>query len=277
MTDNWKYNFDSDQYPNKIQKPVRVSTFFIYDNTFEGLLTAVFDAYNRKQFPEKIVTPNTTIPLFTDTFTVITDDEKSGRVLNGLRTKLSKSALEMLFICFLSEMEDVEMHIFNYIQKAFVAQKSIELNFADPDVLALSKIYRKVQKEEEKMRQFIRFQKTSDGIFFACIEPMYNVLPLSAPFFEDRFADQQWLIYDVKRKYALFYDLKKTEEVYFENLQVNIHTGRLAEDQLDADEIDFQELWKQYFKSASIKERKNLKLQRQHMPKRFWKYLTEKS
>lgn len=250
--------------------------YFVYDNTYEGLLTCVFEAYNRKQFPERIVTENTTIPFFTETFIVVTDDEKSKQVLRALKAKLSKSALEMLFVCFLSELEGIENRIFNYIRKALAAEKSIELNFADADVLELSKIYKKVKREEEKMRQFVRFQKTSDGVFFACIEPLYNVLPLSSPFFEDRFAAQSWIIYDVKRKYALYYDLNKTEEVYFDNFQLDVKTGKLSENQLDVYEIDFQKLWKQYFKSVSIKERRNLKLQRQHMPKRFWKYLTEK-
>jgi probable DNA metabolism protein len=42
------------------------------------------------------------------------------------------------------------------------------------------------------------------------------------------------------------------------------------------DEQLFQKLWKAYFKSLTIKERINPKLQRQHLPKRYWKYLTEK-
>ncbi|MDR1181486.1 MAG: DUF4130 domain-containing protein, partial [Bacteroidales bacterium] len=45
---------------------------------------------------------------------------------------------------------------------------------------------------------------------------------------------------------------------------------------LAEEECYFQATWKQYLQSISIKERKNPNLQRQHMPKRFWKYLTEK-
>ena len=29
---------------------------FVYDKTFEGLLTAVFDAYSRRTFPDLLVT-----------------------------------------------------------------------------------------------------------------------------------------------------------------------------------------------------------------------------
>ena len=53
-------------------------------------------------------------------------------------------------------------------------------------------------------------------------------------------------------------------------------TGKLDESMMADDEKLFQDLWKGYFKALTIKERINLKLQKQHMPRRFWKYLTEK-
>ena len=250
--------------------------YFLYDNTFDGLLTCVFDAFNRKEFPENIIGENKQLPLFTESFHVITDDAKADRVLKALSKKISKPALDMLFISFLSEMEEIEMRLFRYIRQALLSEKSIETNFADPDVLELSKIYRKVRREEERMRQFVRFQKTADGIFFAVMDPAYNVLPLTARFFKIRYADQQWIIYDVKREYGLYYDLKTVETVHFEQFPVALETGKLPTDKLDAYEAAFQDLWRDYLKAITIRERLNLKLQRQHMPKRFWKYLTEK-
>jgi probable DNA metabolism protein len=251
--------------------------YFIYDNTFDGLLTCVFDAFNRKEFPEKIVGEDVQLPLFSESFHVVTDETKADRVLKALREKISKSALHMLFIDFLSEMEEVTMFLFRYIRKALTSDISIEMNFADSDVLELSKIYRKVTREEERMRQFVRFQKTTDGIFFAVMDPMYNVLPLTARHFQNRFADQPWIICDVKRKYGLHYDLKTVETVYFDHLDVSIETGKLTSEKLDDYESAFQDLWKDYLKAITIQERKNLRLQRQFMPKRFWKYLTEKN
>ncbi|MDR3061384.1 MAG: TIGR03915 family putative DNA repair protein [Dysgonamonadaceae bacterium] len=250
--------------------------YFIYDRTFEGLLCAVFDTFSRKEIPDRLVSEATNIPLFTDTYVVVTEPGKAERVLKGLSGKISRSAIYMLHASFLSESEEVENTIFRYIYKAFRADKSIELNFADPDILELSKVYRKVTREAERMRQFVRFQKTADGVFFACVEPRYNVMPLTLDFFEDRFADQQWLIYDVKRHKGWFYNLQTTEEVRIDNPGFDASSGKLNRDIMDDNEIDFQDLWKQYFKSISIKERENLKLQRQHMPERFWKFLTEK-
>ncbi|GHU63528.1 DNA metabolism protein [Bacteroidia bacterium] len=249
--------------------------YFIYDKTFEGLLTCVFDAFFRKEFPQRIVGENVQLPLFSESFRVITDDTKSERVLNALRKKISKSALQMLFVTYLSELEGIEIILFRYIQKALTSETSIEMNFADADVLELSKVYKKVTREEENIRQFVRFQKTADGMFFAVMEPVHNVLPLTAKFFKTRYADQQWIIYDIRRKYGLFYDLNTVETVHFERLDISPETGKLSPEKLDEYELAFQNMWKDYLKAVTIHQRRNLKLQKQHLPVRFWKYLTE--
>ena len=251
--------------------------YYVCDKTFEGLMTCVFDSFSRKEIPSAIVGKEEEIPLFTDVYESITDPIRADRVVDGLRAIISESALAMLFVCFFSDRRDSATRIFNYIRKTFEAGKSIETNFADDDVLELSKTYRKVQREAERVRQFVRFQKTADGIFFAAFEPAHDVLPLVVPFFEDRFADQPWIIYDMKRKYGFYYDLKRTEEISIDNLNIDLNTGKLPREIKSDDETEFNELWKQYLKSITIAERKNLKLQRQHMPERFWKYLTEKN
>ena len=93
--------------------------------------------------------------------------------------------------------------------------------------------------------------------------------------FSDRFSDQKWVIYDTKRRYGYFYDLHTASEITLED-DNHLLNGKLDESLMAEDEKLFQELWKGYFKAMTIKERINLRLQRQHMPKRFWKYLTEK-
>ena len=252
---------------------------FVYDKTFEGLLTAVFDAYFRKSFPDMLLSEGEALPLFYDEFfTVTTDEEKAGRVWRGLQKKLSASALSAITWCWLSELPEVGMLLFRYIRKAIDAPRSIETNFGDPDVLELSKIWKRVDWERLRMFQFVRFQKAADGTFFAAFEPQHNALPLTIEHFKDRFADQKWLIYDMKRRYGFYYDLKTVEEVTFDDDSNASHliTGLLDESLMDKDEKLFQQLWKTYFKSITIKERLNPRKHKQDMPVRYWKYLTEK-
>jgi probable DNA metabolism protein len=98
------------------------------------------------------------------------------------------------------------------------------------------------------------------------------VLPLIANHFKERYADQRWLIYDCRRKYGLYYDLREVSEV-----MIHFNEGDSQEENVyDEKESLYQELWKQYFDSVNIKARRNMKLHIQHVPKRYWKYLIEK-
>lgn len=253
---------------------------FVYDHTFEGLLTAVFEAYARKRFPDELIAEGSPLPLFCDEcIEVRTDAERADRVWKALQKKLSPMAMECLTLCWLSELPEAGGLLFRYIRKVVDTPHSIETNFADPDVLALSQVWKKVNRERLRMMQFLRFQKAADGTFFAAFEPLYNVLPLAVSHFRDRFADQCWLIYDIRRRYGFYYDLHTVEEVTFDDADGrgrHFLTGRLDESRMAADEKLFQQIWKTYFKAICIKERLNPRKHKQDMPVRYWKYLTEK-
>lgn len=250
---------------------------FQYDKTFEGLLSAVFEAYTLKSFPELLENENAPLPLFCDNVvTVPTDEDKANRVWKGLQKKLTPGGLSFLTTTWLSELPDIDLLLFRYIRKVIDAPQSIELNFGDADVLEISKIWKKVNQEKHRVIQFTRFQKAADDTFFAPIEPLYNVLPLVTGHFKDRFADQKWILYDLKREYGYYYDLHSVTEIRFEEKQAHLLSGILDESLMASDEKIFQKLWQEYFKSITIKERLNPKLHRQNMPVRFWKYLTEK-
>lgn len=249
---------------------------FFFDRTLEGLLTAVFDAYNRKMFPDKLLAEGDIVPMFTTKeYTVITQEEKATRVWTALEKKMSKSACNMLANAWLAEEEEKNDLLFRFIRKTIDSRVSIETNFGDDDVLHLHRLAKKVSHEELYLKQFVRFQKAADDIYFAPVSPVHNALPLAIEHFKDRFADQKWVIYDIKRHYGYYYDLHTVVEMTLDDDE-HLLSGKLDEKLMAEDEKLFQELWKGYFKSMTIKERINLKLQRQHMPKRFWKYLTEK-
>lgn len=251
-------------------------TVFRYDKTFEGLLTAVFDAYVRREFPETLIGGDEPEPMFSGSVhTVISDREKSDRVWASLQKKTDKRTRNMLLHVWLSEEAESDMLIFRYICKVFDTPHSVAENFSDPDVLEVKKTAMKVAREGEHVRQFIRFQKGGDGTFFAPTAPKYNALPLAVKYLKDRFADQKWLVYDTKRRYGYYYDLEKVQEVTMED-DAHLLDGKLDDEMLAGDEKLFQEMWRNYFNAMTIKERINPKLQRQHMPQRFWKYLTEK-
>lgn len=255
---------------------------FKYDKTWEGLLTAIFDAYARHSFPERLLHENEPEPMFADEIYVVhTDPARVERVWQGLQRRIGRRACNMLLHAWLSEEPMADELIFRYLRKVFDVSEDlakhagITSDFSDPDVLSVHQIALKVSREGEHIRQFLRFQKGADGSYFAPVAPKYNALPLAIDYLTDRFADQRWLVYDTRRKYGYLFDTLTVTEVTIEN-DAHLISGRLADEILASDEKLFQETWREYLGALTIKERFNPRLQRQHMPRRFWKYLTEK-
>ena len=263
-------------------------TVYVFDGTMDGLLTAVFDAFLLKEHPEQLLAEGDALPLFCDhTYHVTTDEEKARRVWAGLEKKLSREVLRLISVSWLSELRELNIPLFQYVCKVF-RQGDISRNFADADVLAVTNIARRVLHEQVRMKQFIRFQKAKDGTYLGVVSPDHNVLPVIIDHFQDRFNDQPWLIYDAKRHYGYYYDGgtrvqgcggTKPIRITFENeaaVPFSLENGKLNEDVLSSDDQLFQDLWRTYFKAICIKERMNPRKQLQDMPRRYWKYMTEK-
>lgn len=254
---------------------------FRYDNSFEGLLSAVFDVFLLKKSPQLILAQEDILPLFTtEEYHVQTTEEKYNRVSLAMKKRLSSIVLTQLTYVWYSELPERANIIFNYLIKVFKAKQDITGNFADPDILAIKKLAKKVLHERHYLMMFVRFNvidNQGDKVYFATVNPRYNVLPLAIDFFQDRFADQKWAIFDSTRQYGYFYDLVQTELVTlneYDNPLIN-SDGTLNDNYLSSSEKQFQKMWYRYCQAITIKERINPKLQRQFMPTRFWQHLPE--
>ena len=195
----------------------------------------------------------------------------------SIEKKLSKDALSCLTVSYLSELPELDLHLFRYICKNIDSPVSLENNLADDDILFVTNTFRKVLYERLRMMQFIRFQKAADGTYFGIMEPQYNVLPLAIAHFKGRFADQPFVLYDKRRHYGYYYDQHEVTQVTFDESLPHFVTGKLDESLMADDEKLFQELWRTYFKAVCIRDRLNPRKQRKDMPVRYWKYLTEKN
>ena len=255
---------------------------YVFDNTLDGLLTAVFDSFFLHQQQVTLLAEGEQLPLFADEpHQVVTDSGKAERVWKGLEKNLSKDGLHMITISWLSEERALNQPLFNFICKVFLLKvKGLERNASDEDVLTVRNTCRRVLHEQLRMKQFIRFQKAKDGTYLGVVSPDHNVLPLITDHFADRFNDQPWLIYDAKRHYGYYYDGKTVIHVTFEDeasVPFDLSNGKMDADVLSENDKIFQDLWRTYFKAICIKERMNPKKQLSDMPRRYWKYMTEKN
>ncbi|HRG39313.1 MAG TPA: TIGR03915 family putative DNA repair protein [Bacteroidia bacterium] len=251
--------------------------YVVYDHSFEGFLSAVFEIYERKLTNAFIRKTDVQLPLLfvEDTIEITTNEEKANRVAEKLEKIMGQEGVRKLWKAWLTEDSHVEDCIFGSIRYSLEQQRNILSDYGNLYVIELSQKLKMIEREKHRMEAFVRFQLTNDELYYSVVEPDFNVLPLILPHFKERYADQRWLIYDLKRHYGIYYDKNTVEFINFE--QLDSRQLQSPKKNIFAEEEElYQTLWKDYFKSANIQSRKNTKLHVQHVPKRYWKYLTEK-
>lgn len=242
------------------------SVIFQYDDTFEGLLTAVFESYGRKPAPSAIVGQQHQQMLGAYYETIPTDEQKAERVIAGIQRKAGGDAYERIWTGFLSCSPDKGTILYRYIRLAMKLGEAVRLHITDERVIAAEKLASLVSKESYQLIQFVRFSRMEGGVYYAKITPDNDVVSLMMPFFADRFNTQPFLIHDANRQIAGIYDTKDWVIVSTEDFRLPDYAP---------DEKLYRQLWKRFYDTIAIKERSNPNLRRQHMPKRFWRNMTE--
>ncbi|MBP7654068.1 TIGR03915 family putative DNA repair protein [Candidatus Dependentiae bacterium] len=250
--------------------------FYLYDGTFEGMLTAFSKAFD---VSEEIIikSSNNFIPeLFAETETVETNKQLAESLFKKIYTILDTRSFKDCMYAFVSEADNAENIIFAYIKLYFNHHKSIRNFLANPVVKSLNELSLRVVKEIHRMKGMMRFVKTNDSFFYAQFEPDHNIIYFLVNHFINRMADQKFIIHDVARNLAVYYDTVFWESVIINELGIKCCCCEEEDsEKLAVDEKKYQKLWQAYFKSIAIPQRKNSRLQRQFMPRRYWKYLIE--
>ncbi len=254
--------------------PTRESNLiFVTDGTFEGLLTAIFDAYTAERPPEAVESSSSDqLGFFERRITIPNDPTKSERVWKGLKKHLGSKRRRQLFDAYLSGGPGVETMIYRFVRDAIPGRNALRSEADLASHIQIERLCQKVRREAHRMKGFIRFQKTGAGrLYLALIAPRYDVLPLIRRHFESRFADQTWIIYDTSRSYGLCYDRHRTRE-----LRLDITALKAPDNDGDDDEKLCQDLWRLYYAAVNISSRNNPKLHLRQLPRRYWRYLPEK-
>jgi probable DNA metabolism protein len=252
-----------------------------YDGSFAGLLSAVFEAYRLKATVTDLIAQDCyRQQLFADAIPVETDDKRADRIIRGLQQRSGNAQIiELLRHAFLTETEGVERLIYHFIRRQMeVRGMDVSQDAGDDKIRKLLRLKQQMGREVHRMHAFTRFQLTPDGMYVGLVNPDFNCLPLIGDHFAARYPAMEWLIYDTTRHYGLHWN-NRTKRAEFITLgeQQDGRLRHLSAEMLETGEEEYQQLWQTYFKAVDIPERQNMKLHLQHVPRRYWKYLTEKT
>lgn len=240
---------------------------YIYDGTFDGLLTVYFYAYKDHDI-DSICTQEQYQPtLHAIPKQCITEPDKAERIRNSIDAKLSHTVMYNLYLLYLSELPNCDLLGLQYLRLCYSQGIAINQAKQHPVIHQVEAYRYKVTRELNRIEGFLRFQKLDETTYYAKFSPDHNQLPLLKRHLETRFADQKWIVHDERRNCALVYNLQQSLLIPF--------TAEDAHVLLDGKEDDYIALFQRYFNTIAIKERTNKRLQDQYMPYRYRKYMPE--
>lgn len=245
--------------------PDRSNLIYLYDGSFDGLLCCVFESYDKKEIPADIFSPDTVQTVLLPQKEVVTDPKKSARVLISIPKKMGADALDFIRHAFLTCLPQKELYILLFLRMGFRFGPSVMNMLADDVVNTLFKAVKHLNNEAHLLKGFIRFS-VFNGALAAEIEPKNIVLPLLTLHFRERYPEERFLIYDRTHAMALIYQPYRAEIIPVDDLQLP---------EPDEEERAFRELWRLFYNTIEVQGRHNPKCRMSHMPKRYWKYMTE--
>ncbi len=247
--------------------------------TLEGMLTAIYEAFVYKKqyevYQDNIaisIGEGDTLSLFAQTVEVETDSDKAAKTAETIQKRLGFVSYHTVLSVLCHYDEERATIVLGYLVRAFSMGNVAWDCLADPYVMRMLEMNRKVGNETERFMGFLRFQDVG-RFLFAEIEPKCDVIPVMQEHFEDRYPNENFMIYDSKRKYALVHPAYHrgffvTGEDIFE---------RLADEEWQPIAMvdEYESLWKTYFTTIAIEARENERCQNTLVPKWYRKHMNE--
>lgn len=248
---------------------------FICEDSFEGILSCVYDAWaslaeNGRDNVAIVCDGNYNMEFFMEYINVDKNQVKALKVAESIRKKISGRVYGDIYRTAVSAADNKADLIFRYLQYGFKMGRKVAECFGIPEVMEVTKISKNVYREYDHLRGFLRFWKIGNSILCAEIEPKNNLLEMLGNHFADRLPGENFIIKDMGRNKTLVH--KKNNDFYIiNNMLLSVEGNGIVE----SDNEYYEELWKVFFNTIAIDSRKNYELQRNNLPLRFRRYMTE--
>ncbi len=244
---------------------------YTFDGSTEGMLTAIFQAYERHEDPQDIFREGAMQPqLGQNIIAVETEPELAQRVRAGIQKRGGRYAWELVLHASLADDADAPTTVYRFVRlimsRSAAANAMLAHELTDPVVGRMIELDRFVRNERHHMLQFLRFEHMAGDVWFARCNPKANVVGLLMDWFAGRFNTQRFIIYDEVHCVAGVFDGENWMLVSTEEITLPQHS---------AEEATMQAAWKGFYDAVSVPIRYHPELRRQFMPKRFWKNILE--
>lgn len=245
--------------------PYRTDIAYMYDGSFEGLLSCVFESYDKKEIPFDILSAEAEQGCLFETKWIESDPVKADRVYRSIPVKISAEAQELVRLGYFTCHPQKALLVLRFLRLGFTHGSKVMNMLTDDTVSALLKAVQHLNSEGHKYMGFVRFS-VYDQVLAAVIEPMNRVLPVISDHFCDRFHTESFMIYDKTHGMALIHRPGESKIISVDELTLP---------EIDETEAAYRHLWKSFYDAIAIRDRCNPRLRMSLMPKRYWGRLPE--
>ena len=237
----------------------------LYDGSFEGFLSLVYEVYYEKLCVDAIVKELPKTLLFERFHEVFTDETNARKVLEAITKHFTKDQQRTICNIFLCDNREHEMSLLEYIRIGFKNPKELH-NITNANLFYIQNLEKELLSLVHKMYGFTRFEELEDGTLYAKIETKFNIVPFLGDHFAKRLGNIPFIIHDVKRSLAFI----KNDDIREIRSIASFDAPTYSDD-----EEKFKALWKTFFKSAAVESRYNPKLQKNWVPLLYRTYMSE--
>ncbi len=246
---------------------------YLCESSLEGIFCGVYAVYAdrqplsdcrlslREDYEPELFCSYKEIPL---------DPSKAEKAAKKIRNHMSMDAYRALSRAALHKSPERADQILRFIALGLSAGRRIMQMLKEPAVYEIFRMDQYVKNEAHFLVEFSRFWKQPSGLYCGTIGPENDVLELVASHFADRFPDMDWALCDERRKKAALHTSSGALAIC---TGITEEESRLFDKNIAAD--CYIKLWKTFFQTIAIEERKNPRCQRNMLPLRYRKYMTE--
>lgn len=238
---------------------LREDIAYRYDGTLDGMLTCIFESYDKHELPFAILGPRIGQGTLYETRNVPASPEKAQRVLAGLTRVAGESASHLVQLTYLTGLPEKERRALLFTRLAMKTGPDVMRLLTDQRVNLLVQAVRYLQTEAHLLCGFVRFTE-EDGTLVSFISPRNDVLPLLDIHFSDRFPEERFIIYDRTHRKALMH-LPDASRI--------VPLNELKRPVASQSELDIQMLWRRFHQTIAVEGRINPRLQRNMLPLHF--------
>lgn len=238
---------------------------YIYEGDFMSLLNMLGYLLKNNLKPDKIKDESYSPTLLEQTINLAVKKEEL--IVEQIARRIGVYSFSLMYDVYLSEEENKELILYYFLKNALKYCSNVLYYRNLKCVSEVLRISNYVRHEAHKMKGFLRFRELEKKVLYAEMEPTNDILFLVSKHFTERLKNEFWIIKDKKRRILSIYDKKQFVIVLEEDFQLILRESE-EEEKIEA-------LWKAFYKTIGIKERKNERCRRNFMPKKYWKYITE--